>query len=406
MEIMPVVDVRLVDRDWRRELANLFQNDPTGFRIICPFVKQDPLWSIVGDSIPTDTRLITRFSLRDFSAGVSDIAAIGDVINAGGEVRGVQGLHAKVFIFGTGSAAVTSANLTRLGLHRNAEFGCISHLPDFVEACLAYFDDLWDRSEPSVSTGQLAMWAEEVTKFLLTAAPAGSRGALPDYGALIDRGEPPPPTFDSPASGERPPWVAEATRGHVKFFGLAEERISWSVPVVEEVEGSGSHWACTYPKNRRPRKVWDGDVMFLAAMVEHPDDYLIYGRALGMQYVDGRDDASPEDLAVRPWKADYPHYIRIHGAEFVAGQISNGVKLSSLMDALGANAFVSTRANLAAGAGNTNPRMALRQHPDVTLSSEGLAWLNEKFDSALAQHGRLPAEDLADLDWPAQSSST
>jgi PLD-like domain len=403
---MPAVDVRLVDGNWSRELATLFQSHPSGLRIICPFVKQEPLWSIVGDSIPTDTRMITRFSLRDFSAGVSDIAAIGDVVEAGGEVRGVKGLHAKVFIFGARSAAVTSANITHNGLHRNAEFGCISGLPDFVEACLAYFDSLWERSQPSVSPAQLAIWAEEVTKFLLTAVPAGSRSTLPDYGAAVDDGESPLPTFDSLASGERPPWIAEATRGHVKFFGLAEERISWSVPVLVEVEGSGSHWACTYPKNRRPRKVWDGDVMFLAAMVEHPDDYLIYGRALGIQYVDGRDDASPADLAVRPWKADYPHYIRIHDAEFVAGQISNGVRLSSLMEALGANAFASTQANLAAGAGNTNPRMALRQHPDVTLSSEGLAWLNERFETSLAQHGRLPAEDLVDLDWPAQSSST
>jgi hypothetical protein len=47
--------------------------------------------------------------------------------------------------------------------------------------------------------------------------------------------------------------------------------------------------------------------------------------------------------------------------------------------------------------------MSVRQHPAVCLSPEGLEWTNGHFDAALEQHGRLPADVLAELDWAAAS---
>src|SRR5207249_9444952 len=47
---------------------------------------------------------------------------------------------------------------------------------------------------------------------------------------------------------------------------LVEEghlRASLDMAVLVEVERSGCHWACTYPKNKRPRQVEDGAVMFM-----------------------------------------------------------------------------------------------------------------------------------------------
>jgi hypothetical protein len=402
------MDVRLVDRDWKRELAQLAVAYSGGLRIICPFVKQNALRQVVGDEIPDDTRVVTRFSLQDFSAGVSDIGALSDVINAGGEVRGIQGLHAKVFIFGDGAAAVTSANLTNQGLHRNAEFGCVSSAPDFVAVCRAYFETLWSQAGSSVTVHKLAEWDEAVRAFLLTAATQGRRADLPDYGAITSSGRGAEPIVVSESVADAAPaWLGEAMGGYVKFFGQGHERAAWDYPVIDEVSASGSHRECTYPKGRRPRQVGDGDAMYLAAMVEHPDDYLIYGRAAAMAYVDGRDDATQADITVRPWRDRWPHYIRVHDAEFVAGTVANGVRLSELMDELKHQAFASTQQNADAGLGeNTNPRMALRQQPAVRLSAAGLAWLNERFDSALRAHGRLPADELADLDWPVTSWPT
>jgi hypothetical protein len=90
----------------------------------------------------------------------------------------------------------------------------------------------------------------------------------------------------------------------------------------------------------------------------------------------------------------------VHDAEFLAGTLRNGVRLSALMDELGPDSFAITRQNAIRGSGNINPRMSLRQQPAVRLSSEGLAWMHEHFEEALRRHGRLPAESLIRLDWP------
>jgi PLD-like domain len=399
------MDVRLVDRDWREELAVCYERSPTGLRIICPFVKRDALRRVIGDRATGDARLITRFDLNGFAAGVSDISALMDVLGAGGEVRGKGGLHSKVFIFGDLVAAVTSANLTRKGLESNAEFGCISELSEFVAACQAYFDSLWAISGPSVSRAQLEEWQGQVVRFLASGARPGTRGALPDYGADAGDVVPTPiPVSDeaSDAIGNiTPTWITEARQAQIKILGEADDRVKWSQPVLEQLKASGSHWACTYPRRKgRPRNVQDGDAMYMARMVEEPNDYLIYGRAAALAHVDDRDVATPAEIEARPWKERYPYYIRVHDGEFVAGALSNGIPLSQLREELRADAFATTQEHALAGSGNTNPSLSLMQQPAVRLSQDGLAWLTGRFDQALQRNGRLPAEDLNELDWP------
>ena len=119
-----------------------------------------------------------------------------------------------------------------------------------------------------------------------------------------------------------------------------------------------------------------------------------------MKHEPGRDDATPEDIALRPWKETWPRYIRVHHAEFVAGSMENGISLNELMDTLGADSFAPTQRNLASGKGNTDPRRAYMQQAAVKLSDEGLSWLSERLQVAFDTHGKVPLETLDNLDWP------
>jgi hypothetical protein len=141
--------------------------------------------------------------------------------------------------------------------------------------------------------------------------------------------------------------------------------------------------------------------MFMGRLVKRPKDVLIFGRAVGLRHQPGRDDASGEDLILRDWKEMWPHYVRVHHGEFIAGPLANGVSLNELMDALGPDSFASTQRNARAGFGNTNPRAAFRQQAAVELTPQALEWLNEKLERAFEQHGRIPPDVLEDLDWPA-----
>jgi len=341
---------------------------------------------------PQPFEVLTRFNLADFGSGVSDVAALRAILEAGGCVRGVRGLHAKVFLFGDARAAVTSANLTSRGLKGNHEFGCVSEDSPFINACRAYFDRLWQAAAGSdLTAAQLDEWNAQVTAFLTSGGRPEREAGLPDHGMVVD--------LDRLTPTVTRGWPAESGQAFVKFFGRSNDRLPWTFQAFEEVRRAGCHWACTYPKGKRPRQVADGDTLFTARLVKDPDDMLIFGRAIGMAHVEGRDDATTAEIHARPWKAQWPHYIRVHHGQFVAGPLAHGVRLSELMDALGANAFASTQRNQRRGMGNLNPRASVRQKPAVRLTSEAAAWLTERLEHAFDIHGCVPAEQLAALDW-------
>lgn len=389
---------RLVSAGWRAELHAGLRRDDGPFRLICPFVKAPVLDELLDEHDPGDVLLITRFRLADFCDGVSDLAALRRVIASGGRVRGVKGLHAKVYIFGTTRAAVTSANLTSRGVGSNHEFGCVSEEPGFVAACSAYFGDLWRMAGDDLDEVRLNEWKDQVDVVLNTGGRAARKVALPDHGTPV--GDDMVGVGDADIEIDEG-WPSESGQAFVKFFGEGSNRVAWSHSVLDEVERSGCHWACTYPASKRPRAVHEGDTLFVGRLVEAPRDTLIFGRTIGRAHVPGRDEATAAEIQSRWWKQKWPHYIRVHDAEFVAGELRNGVSLNALMDALGSDAFTSTQNNARSGNGrNTNPRRAYMQQPAVRLTDEAAAWLTARVERSFELHGRVPADDLEALDWP------
>jgi hypothetical protein len=337
---------------------------------------------------------LTRFHLGDFYEGVSDTEALRQFLESGAQIRGVKNLHAKLYLFGRKQVVVTSANLTDRALHLNHEFGFVSDEPMIIIRCHEYFDRLWKLAQPDLTAAKLAGWDKELTSARTGQAPPPKGRRWPDHGANCGFGA------DSSATVV-PPVFAEAPKAFVKFFGESDNRMDHGNTVIDQIERSGCHWACTYPSGKRPRQVEDGAIMFMGRLVRAPTDTIIFGRAVGLKHRDERDDAAPPDIERRPWKEKWPHYVRVHHPEFVAGTLANGVSLSELMTSLGSNAFESTKRNAAKGSGNTDPRKAFMQQAAVELSPEGFAWLNAKLEDAFARFGKVPAAELSQLDLPS-----
>lgn len=386
------MNFRLIDSGWDKELNDALKTNHTRVRIVCPFIKKRGAERFFKHGKPKAIQVITRFNLRDFADGVSDASALRLLLKSGAQIRGVRNLHAKLYLFGESRVIVTSANLTDAALLRNHEFGFVAENAGIVDRCHKYFDDLWARAGQDLRVAKLVDWERRVTKYLAGGAGPAVATGLGDEGA--DVGIPPGPVA-------LPSWVGDAEQSFVKFFGEGDNRADRSMEIFEEVRRSGSHWACTYPKGKRPRKVQDGAVMFMGRFVREPNDILIYGRAVGMRHKSGHDDATAKDIRVRNWKAKWPHYVRVHDAEFVRGSLANGVSLNELMDVLKEDAFASTQRHARKGVGNTDPRRAYMQQPAVELSPQGMACLNERLERAYAKHGRLARATLEQLDWPA-----
>ena len=379
--------IRLIDSHWGREL-NQANAANTALRIISPFIKAGAIARLLRQK-PQSIQVITRFSIADFVSGVSDISALRQVHAAGGSVRGIKNLHAKLYLFGHSKVVVTSANLTRAALDRNHEFGFVSEDQSVITDCHRYFDDLWRRAKTDLQPAQLDGWEEETIGHQVSGALPGSARRFPDYGTDIGL----------EAADEVP---SEATGGQafVKFLGRNDNRVSLGFKSIEEVRRAGCTFVLAYPSNRRPASVENGAIMFMARLISDPNDIRVFGRAIGLQHVPGRDDATAKDIERRPWLVNWPRYIRVHQAEFVAGTMANGISLNELMGELGANAFAATLRNLESGEGNTNPRLAYRRHPAVELSPAGLRWLSDRLEGAFQLHGKIPAYDLRKVEGP------
>jgi hypothetical protein len=392
------VNFRLVDSRWDGEFDAALSAQSSELRIICPFIKTGAVSRLLNRGKPKMLRVLTRFNLDDFCAGASDVAALQLLLENGGRIRGVRNLHAKLYLFGTSRVIVTSANLTDAALIRNHEFGFIAEDDEIIRRCGEYFEKLWSRAGGDVSASQLTDWDQEVTDYLASGAPpAVTPQGLGDKGVNVS-------DWMTPASPAN--WVGEAKQAFVKIFGESHSREDCSASVLDEVRESGCHWACTYPRDKRPRRVHDGGLMFMGRLVRNPNDILVYGRAVGMQYQRGRDDASSADIKRRDWKRKWPHYVRVHHAEFIAGTLSNGISLNEMMETLGQNSFASTQRNAKRGKGNVDPRRAYRQQAAVELSPQGLMWMNERFERAYTRYGKLPNQSLAQLDWPERLPRT
>jgi phosphatidylserine/phosphatidylglycerophosphate/cardiolipin synthase-like enzyme len=148
--------MRLVDAHWEDELRKGIAACHGTLHFACPFIKEPVISRLLAAADLNTISVVTRFCLPDFARGVSDIAALRVLMDAGADVRGLRGLHAKVFVFDDQLAVVTSANLTETGLRRNAEFGCISEDAAFVASCKAYVKQL-HANAASVSREQLVV---------------------------------------------------------------------------------------------------------------------------------------------------------------------------------------------------------------------------------------------------------
>lgn len=386
------MDFRLVESRWDDELQNAAKEGMSPFCIICPFIKKSTISKLLNCGNPDVMQVITRFNLNEFAAGVSDIEALRLMLDKGAQIRGVRNLHSKLYLFGQTRVILTSANLTNAALTRNHEFGFVSADLGIISHCHQYFDNLWSCAGSNLTSDLLSEWQNKVSCHLASGVKPKGTCSLGDFGS--DAGLAAAPRVLAPA-------IADASQAFVKFFGESDNRAEWSMQIQEEVERSGCHWACTYPQGKRPRQTRDGDIMFLSRMVQNPDDIIVFGRAIGMQHRHSEDDATDEDIKQRPWKTKWPHYIRVHHAEFIAGTLANGVSLYALMDALGSDAFAPTQRNAAKKHGNTNPHRAYLQQAAVQLSPQGKDFLIEQFEAAATRFGKLAPTVLAALDWPS-----
>lgn len=97
-----------------------------------------------------ERRLLISLLPMDVASEATSIETLGTLIKSGVNCRRLSErprLHAKVYIFGTSSAVITSANLTGSAFDSNIEVG-VEVNADQVNQLAAWFDTLWEKAVP------------------------------------------------------------------------------------------------------------------------------------------------------------------------------------------------------------------------------------------------------------------
>ena len=317
------MNFNFIDNNWAKLFDTVSQRNMHHFKFITPFIQLNTIKNIINKR-SFNFNLITRFNLNDFYNGVSSLEALEYLINNGGKVKGIKNLHSKLYLFDAKEAILSSANLTQAALLRNYEFGMHTINAEALTVMEQYFDNLWSNIPTTLNLKQIHSWRKELDAQLKKGKNSYKAPNLNDYGCSVD----------DKTNGEADTSIVstlDSNQSFIKFFGEGHNRADVNMTVLEEVKRSGCHWACSYPTKRTPRNVKDGAMIFMGRLVSNPNDILIYGYAIGNQYKESRDDASPYDLKIRSWKKKWSKYIRVHDAKFINATLNDGISMNDLM---------------------------------------------------------------------------
>lgn len=336
-------------------------------RIVSPFIKEQVIRKIQGQFDFRNFELITRFNLRDFASNISSLDSLKFSVESGASVFGIRELHSKIYLFDNRAAIITSANLTIGGLVNNYECGIYITDTSTIQNLHNYFNQLKDIAGQTLSIQQCEQWQQQLSHVEICNTKIPS---LPDYGASQIQ-------------------IDKDKSYYIKFFGTAHRRVPLTYTVKEEIDEALCHYACGFSKNKKPRQIKDGDIIYMARMTYNSYDYAIFGKAKAIKFVDGRDEATKIEITEREWKKDWPIYLRVVNPVFIDGTMGDCVLLYDLIKALDYESFPSTKSRYENGERSINPYKSLSQQPYVKLTEEAVEWLEPRFQEALNRMGQV-----------------
>lgn len=362
-----------IQHNWLNEFKQeLKQTDHV--RIVSPFITDNLVRLFLESYSGDQLQVITRFNLNDFRSGVSSISALERLLNAGAEIKGVQGLHSKLYLFDQKSVIITSANFTNGGFFQNKEFGIKSHDQETISSTLKYFKELWDIDDHLLTKDQLDEWRPMVRRNGFTETRIES---LPDFGK----------SYQKKLIGQTD---QNQRKYFIKFFGKNEHRKNLNQSVRPEIEEGCCHYALSFSdKKGRPRRYKDGDIVYIARML-HGNDYAIFGKGITYKHIDSRDVVGNDDIAHVDWLEYWPILIRLHSTEFIDSTFENCPKMNDMIHELDYASFRPTKDRFDRGEREINPWTSLRQQADIEITELAAQWLEQQLQSAFSDFGKIP----------------
>lgn len=125
--------MEIVKNPWKETLMTLIKESEKSIQITSPFVKESICREIFEfKNTNASFELITSFNLSNAYNGALDLAGLDLILQNQGMIKNYPRLHAKIYIFDSRKAIITSGNLTNGGLLKNYEYGVLFDDIDIV----------------------------------------------------------------------------------------------------------------------------------------------------------------------------------------------------------------------------------------------------------------------------------
>ena len=145
---------------WREALMSALRKVQQKLFLVSPYIKKEIVQQIQeaillrDSSLPIEIHIITRSLPEEFISGSSDVEALQQISKWSREIKGcrteirvINNVHAKIWIFDSQLAIVGSGNATPSGLDTNIEYELAITHPQTIGNIQQDWQPLWEYAE-------------------------------------------------------------------------------------------------------------------------------------------------------------------------------------------------------------------------------------------------------------------
>ncbi len=171
--------IEIIKSPWINKFEELVMATRNTFMFTSPFIKLSAVNTIMKSRKHNfSIKGVTSFRLRNFERGASDLEAIKILLNSEKALlKNIANLHAKIYIFDSFGAVISSANLTPGGLEGNVELGILLQEEKLVKELKEYIGGLLSDTEKSFDiTEEIISESENILKSIPKVATMQEKG--------------------------------------------------------------------------------------------------------------------------------------------------------------------------------------------------------------------------------------
>lgn len=183
-------------------------------------------------------------------------------------------------------------------------------------------------------------------------------------------------------------------RAYVKFIGSANNRVPGRTLVRQIIRDTLCDRAVGFSPNRAPTAFRDGDIVYIARMTDNPNDLIIFGRGIAIEYDAKLHRATKDEIKKGIWNAGWPCLLHLRDTEFVDASLDDCISLRGVMGELGYLTLSSTERNFAWNQNypeehprNVDPHLAVPRQAGLYLASVGHQHVERALVDLFSQHG-------------------